>query len=231
MKDATKGKIADLLKPGDLTPLTRLVLTNAVYFKGAWTTPFDPKMTHDGRFTCADGKAITLPMMSREDTFTFLQGDAYQAVRLPYGAGKMAMYLYLPADGKSVADVLPRLADFAPWAKATDMKMVVALPRFKAGFEAKLNAPLTALGMGEAFSMQADFSGMNGQKNLYLSFVRHKAVLEVNEEGATAAAATGVGVALKSMPFMLRFDRPFLFAIRDENSGALVFAGVINKPE
>ena len=237
VKDATQGKISDLLKPGDLDALTRMVLTNAVYFKGAWTTEFDKAQTQDAPFKTAGGTAKQVPMMNIKGTFKYLENDKVQGVRLPYGNGRMAMYLLLPKFQKSVTDQIALFSteNWRQWLPAfRETEVRVFLPRFKASFDSELNLSLSALGMADAFDqVKADFSGMTGTDNLYIKLVRHKAVLEVNEEGAEAAAATGVVMSLKSMPreTIFRADRPFLCAIRDDETGALLFLGMINNPE
>jgi len=235
--DATKGKITDLLKPGDLDPLTRMVLTNAVYFKGAWTTEFDKKLTQDAPFALAAGKTKQVPMMSIKGKFRYLENNEAQGVRLPYGKGRMAMYLLLPKFQKHPVDgiALFSAANWEKWLPQFGEEDVrVFLPRFKASFEDELSQPLSALGMADAFDeKKADFTGMTDTDDLFIKLVRHKAVLEVNEEGAEAAAATGVVMELKSMPreLVFRADRPFLCAIRDDDTGALLFLGMINNPE
>jgi len=237
VNNATNGKITDLLKHGDLDALTRLVLTNAVYFKGTWTTEFDKAQTQDAPFRLADGKSKQVPMMNLKGKFQYLENDEVQGVRLPYGKGRMAMYLLLPKVQKHPVDqiALFSMANWTKWLPAfRETEVRVFLPRFKASFDKELSKPLSALGMADAFNEgKADFTGMTGGKDLYIKLVRHKAVLEVNEEGAEAAAATGVVMDTKSVTreTIFRADQPFLCAIRDDETGALVFLGMINNPE
>lgn len=237
VKKATSGKITDLLKPGDLNAFTRMVLTNAVYFKGAWTTEFDKKLTHDAPFTLAAGKSKQVPMMSIKGKFGYLENDDVQGVRLPYGKDRVAMYLLLPKFQKHPVDqiALFSAANWEEWLpEFREEELRVFLPRFKAKFDAELSESLSALGMADAFDeIKADFRGMTGDTSLFIKLVRHQAVLEVNEEGAEAAAATGVVMQLKGVPreIVFRADRPFLCAIRDDETGALLFLGIINNPE
>lgn len=238
VSDATKKKITDLLKPDDLDPLTRLVLTNAVYFKGTWTTAFDKKLTHEAPFTLGAGKTKQVQMMSQKAKFRYFENDDVQVLRLPYGKDRVAMYLVLPQQiQKHLIDPIG-IVNSANWEKwmtgLRETEVQVMLPRFKASFEAELRGPLSTLGMADAFSeAKADFTGMTGGKDLYIKLVRHKAVLEVNEAGTEAAAATAVVMDTKSMTRTVTFraDRPFLCAIRDDRSGALLFLGAINDPK
>jgi serpin B len=238
VSNVTKKKITTLLKPGDLDALTRLVLTNAVYFKGSWTTAFDPKLTQQAPFTLPNGNTKQVPMMSQKSKFRYFENDEVQVLRLPYGKDRLAMYLVLPQriqDHEIDPIGMVNAANWEKWMtglRATEVK--VMLPRFKAGFEAELSGPLSALGMVDAFiEAKADFSGMTGGKDLYIKLVRHKAVLEVNEAGSEAAAATAVVMDTKSVQreVIFRADRPFLCAIRDDQTGALLFLGAINNPE
>jgi len=237
VKQATSGKITDLLKPGDLDALTRMVLTNAVYFKGAWTTAFDKKLTQDAPFAVTGDKTKMVPMMSITGKFQYLENDEAQGVRLPYGKGRMAMYLLLPKFQKHLTDeiTLFNQANWEQWLPQFHEEEVrVFLPRFKARFAGELSKPLSVLGVADAFDEgKADFSGMTGGKDLYIKLVQHQTVLEVNEEGSEAAAATAAVMDTKAMPreIIFRADRPFLCAIRDDQSGALLFLGAIENPE
>lgn len=231
----TRGKIPDLLKSGDLDASTRLVLTNAVYFKGEWAHAFDKKLTYDGQFTLATGTKNPVKMMTQQGTFPYFEDGTMQTISLPYGKGGMSMIVVLPAQG-STPDDLTTSMTAERWdgvmQRLTEQGVNLSLPRFKEKYEALLNDPLAALGMGEAFSNAADFSGMTGNNDLYISLVRHQALIEVNEAGTEAAAATGVVMALRSAPRTAQMvvDRPFLFAIRDNASGVLLFLGRVNTP-
>ncbi|MHB0939302.1 MAG: serpin family protein [Armatimonadota bacterium] len=241
----TKGKIDNLVQPCDFDDTSRLVLTNAMYFNALWHTPFNRSLTEDGPFTLDDGTNQQVPMMTRTDYLHYFDGDGFRAVRLPYGGFEWkAMYILLPDAKQRLADLIPKLTakNWDRWmGHFTEERVNIFLPRFTATYESQVNEPLIALGMGDAFSMErADFSGMDGRKdNLYISLVRHKAVLEVSEERTEAAAATSVHAPAtaiapsppKDEPIIFRVDHPFLCVIRDEESGGLLFLGAIEKPE
>ncbi|HAT71588.1 MAG TPA: hypothetical protein DCS63_02095 [Elusimicrobia bacterium] len=236
-EERTKGKIKDLFKEGALTPLTRLVLVNAVYFKGAWLRRFTKEMTGEADFTRSDGEKVKAQMMtfSGQVSLPYGETDAFQVLRLPYGGGSLAMLLALPKDGQTLRDAEktlgPALLEELR-AALGEQKVKVFLPRFtfSSGFD--LNTVLPALGMPLAFTDAADFSGMDGTRNLYIQRAVHKAFVEVNEEGTEAAAATGVAMGLKSISFspVFRADRPFLFFIEDKKTGLILFMGRVEDP-
>lgn len=242
--EQTRGKIPELFAPRDVRDAL-MVLVNALYFKGLWTAPFDTAQTRDGAFTGGDGKTKTLPMMRRAAKFPYLETETFQAVGLPYGDKYVSMYLFLPRAGTSLAELTAALtpAKWAAWmAQFSAREGTVVLPRFKADYTAQeaLKTALAALGMGAAFDpARADFAdllapGAQVEGRIYLSTVVHKTVLEVNEEGTEAAAATGAGVgvtAVPAAPFTLTVDRPFFFAIRDNPTGAILFLGTVSDPK
>jgi serpin B len=227
--------IKNLVTPIDLV-LARLVLVNAIYFKGAWSDPFDPQRTRDGDFRLLSGETRPMPMMAQSGEMAAYEDDALQAVSLPYGEGGVSMMIVLPRPESDFAAFRARLDAGALETLAGRLKPVqgeVRLPRFKVAFGAhSLKDALKALGMERAFGA-ADFSGM-AQTGLFISDVLHKAVMEVNEEGTTAAAATAVIMA-RGMPIARRFrmvvDRPFFCAIRDQVTGLALFTGWIVEPE
>ena len=232
----THGKIDKLVTPADIAA-SPAVLTNAVYFHGKWSQPFEKSNTEDGPFTLASGKTKTLPLMSQEASFSYAETPRFQAVSLPYGQGRTSLYVLLPRPGVKAADLVSSL-DPASWNETLGTmkraQVALTLPRFKADFQATLNQPLIALGMGSAFGGGADFAPM-GLHGGFIGAVIHKAVLEVDEEGTVAAAATGVAMAgavaipLKSIE--MRVDHPFVCLLRDNATGTLLFAGVIQNPE
>lgn len=239
-EERTKGKIKDLFKEGTLTPLTRLVLVNAVYFKGKWQEPFKKEMTAEADFTRSDGQIVKARMMGFPGTRDLEYGEVgdFQLLRLPYQGGRLAMLVALPKKGKPLAEAAKGFdaAALGQMRKAlAKQKVKVFLPRFSfdSGFE--LNGTLSALGMPTAFTDAADFSGMDGTRKLYVQRAVHKAFVEVNEEGTEAAAATGVAMGLKSMPAfdfqVFRADRPFLFFIEEPKSGLLLFMGRVEEPK
>jgi serpin B len=232
----TKNKIKELIGPRVISALTRMVLTNAVYFKGNWQYKFDKANTRDEPFTRADGSKVDVPLMHRTGEYAHgkswvggRSGDDVQVLELPYAGREVSMLVLLP----SRPDFAAKLADYLTDGDfvRTELKpqrVRVALPRFKAESEFLLNEPLKALGMASAFGA-ADFSGMSREgKGLTISHVLHKAFVDVNEEGTEAAAATAVVVKAPAPPpreVVFRADRPFVYAIRDNKTGAALFVG------
>jgi serine protease inhibitor len=251
VKAKTGGKIPAIIEAID--PDDVLFLVNAVYFKGTWTNAFDKKLTEEGDFHRAADDATKVMMMSRQARFDYFEDQQVQAVRLPYGDGHLAMYVFLPrrpviGESASMQDHGMALEEFLgrlnqeEWSMRQDQfrsrNGKVVLPRFRLEYSQKLNEVLKSLGMSEAFEPgMADFSAMfaePGSKPAYVSEVRHKTFVEVNEEGTEAAAATSVGVTLTAMPteepFWMVVDRPFCCVIADRKSGAVLFAGAIRDP-
>jgi serine protease inhibitor len=228
---ATSGKIPKIV-PETIDASVVLYLIDAIYFKGRWATPFDPKLTKDDVFHRADGSTVPCKLMQRSGSLACVETSELQAVDLAYGNGAFRMTVLLPAAGSST-DALVAKLDAVPWSDVRERPGDLALPRFVARFEATLNGPLVALGMPKAFSPDADFSGIAGGP-LFVSEVKHETFVEVNEEGTEAAAATSVAVARSSaMPskrFVMRVDRPFVFVIREAKSGIVLFAGKIGDP-
>lgn len=235
--EATEGlipKIVDEL-PGDLAAL----IANAVYFQGDWQTPFDIGLTRKHPFRLPSGEQTEVDMMYRSGSIEYYEGS-FQAVRLPYGeTGRTAMYLFLPPGGESIAAFAGRFEEIAGEAfgnfRASEGE--VWIPRLDVTFKATLNEPLRRLGMGVAFDpASADFSRMfAGARpgDFYIGDVLHQTVLKVDETGTEAAAVTSIEVRLTSVPvrrFSFKADRPFLLAIRDDETGAVLFVGAINDP-
>lgn len=230
----TRGKIARIV-PDRIDPGIILYLINAIYFKGRWSVPFDKGATRERPFTGPDSRQKTLPMMTRTSLFPYYQGTGFQGVSLPYGAGKWSMVVLLPDKGAGLAGLHARLAAGAwdSWlAQFSPTQGTIVLPRFKVSYAHNLNDALEALGMGAAFSGGADFSHMIAGRHVAISAVDHAAIVEVDEEGITAAAATSVGMttAARVEGFTMVVDRPFLCAIRDHTTGTVLFAGSIVDP-
>lgn len=233
----TRGKIRDLLQKPDIRPLTRLALTNAIYFKGKWGARFDPRNTVSGQFALQDGTAVPVPLMTQKGTFPYLRGKDFEMLELPYAGGRLSMLVLLPNRGVTLgrveAQLSPeRLRSWRSGMEETDVRLF--LPRFRTAARFELNAPLHSLGMKDAFDEdRADFSGIMGKKDLYVSKVIHKAFVDVNEEGTEAAAATAVVLSTKSIGMEVRFraDRPFVFAIVDRESESVLFLGRLMNPE
>lgn len=233
ISDATKKKI-DKMIDSPISSDIVMYLINAIYFKGDWTVKFDVKNTASAPFHADDGSTGNVMMMSRNGDMDYRQGDNYKVVRLPYGKGKMSMYCILPAENIPVDTFISSL-DSVKWKAIKESiseseKVQLNLPRFKLEYGIKnLNDSLTALGMGEAFSDKADFSGI--REGLFISRVLHKAVIEVNEEGSKAAAATAVEMtqAAVANPLIFNADRPFVFIISDDETGTILFMGKMTK--
>ena len=234
VEQQTQGKIKDLLKPGIVDPATSLVLTNAIYFKGTWQLQFDQKNTADAPFTIAPGGQVQVPMMHQKGDFAIGRGDGVRLLELPYAGGDLSMVVLLPAE----PDGLPRLeqaltADNLSCWLATLHKREVALyiPRFKMTCEFDLASTLQSMGMTDAFTQQADFSGMTGDRSLFISAVVHKAFVGVDEQGTEAAAATGVVMKRTALPPTFRADHPFLFVIRHRPTDSILFIGRVANPK
>lgn len=229
----TNNLITTLLPPADYSN-TIAVIANAIYFKGQWSTQFDPAETQNASFTLADGSKVTVPMMHQQGDYAYLQGDHYQMARLPYGNGRLSMIVVLPDEGTTLESVLSALNAATLTAQIGQMRPqhgFLAVPRFTASYGAEMKGFLSALGMADAFDPnRADFSGLADQA--YLTFVYHKTFVKVNEEGTEAAAATGVGVGATSVPagFQFALTRPFFYAIRDDKTGVLLFLGQMMNP-
>lgn len=236
-KDKTRGMIPQIVTPEDLRGVF-VLLANALYFHGKWTVPFKSYMTHDEPFHLLDGTTKQMPLMDQSGKFRYLEEPGFQAVSLPYGSGRTSLYVFLPVEKAKLGDFLKTVtADkWAQWQQGfAEREGEVKLPRFQADYAAHLKQTLTTMGMGPAFDGSADLSGL-GPPGLWVGDVIHKAVVEVNEEGTKAAAVTaipapgGAPPPPDSSPFTMVVDRPFLCAIRDNGTGALLFLGVVVNP-
>jgi serpin B len=235
----TNQKITDLLPSGSITPLTRLVLVDAVYFKADWESPFHASDTHDGDFHPNAGSTVTVPMMHRTASFGFMDDEKIQALQMPYAGGRWAMLLVLPKTTDGLAAVEAKLdpGELNRIVSALSVQSVqVTIPKFKLSQNFSLGEMLESLGMSSAFDPnKADFSGMDGRRDLCLSDVVHKAYVAVDEKGTEAAAATGAvmrATAVMRPPQAVVFnaDHPFMFFIRDPSSGLVLFAGRLSQP-
>jgi len=232
----TNEKIKDLIPEGALNALTRLVITNAVYFKAAWLSPFDPANTKNGSFTLLDGTKVEVPMMHQSGTFRAYISQDVQAVELPYEGGAYSMVALMPTAGSLeefeqslTAESLQGILNQLDRASVT-----LSMPKFKFEAAFTLNHALEAMGMPDAFNFRrADFSRMDGTTDLYITSALHKAYVDVNEEGTEAAAATAVIIGLESavgQSYTITLDHPFLFLIRDNATGTLLFVGRMADP-
>jgi serpin B len=232
----TKDKIKDLIKPGMLDSTTRLVLTNAIYFKGKWATQFRPENTKDAPFNLSGGEKVNVPMMSQKARFEYAETDVIQVLAMPYVGNDLSMVILLPEKPDGIKDLEKELTgdNLVGWLSTLRKREVqVYFPRFKMTSEFELADILSEMGMPDAFSDKADFSGMTGSRDLFISAVVHKAYVDVNEEGTEAAAATGIGMKLTSIeppPPVFRADHPFIFLIRDNQTGSILFFGRMMNP-
>ena len=224
----TEGRIEDLIPEGMLNASIRLVLANAIYFKGNWARQFDAERTHPAPFKLSDGGSVEVQMMSQTASFRIARAEKFQALELPYEGADLSMLILLPNPGEGLPSLGTNTLATLDFRKR---ETIVKLPRFKVESSFQLGDTLAALGMPLAFSRRADLSGMDGSRNLSIGAVVHKAFVEVNETGTEAAAATAVGVRLTSMPSQFVIDRPFLFVIRENGSGAILFIGRVVRPE
>ena len=231
----TRGKIADLLQPGVVNASTRLVLVNAIYFKGRWLHQFKAANTAIAPFNLTRDQSVQAPLMNLTASFKYATPDGLQVLELPYLGDDLSMVILLPSeiDGlKKIEDSLIG-SQLDLWlGQARAQKVNVFLPKFKLTAQFDLNGTLAAMGMADLFSPRADLSGMDGARDLFVSAVVHKAYVDVNEEGTEAAAATGgvVGLTAFRPPPVFRADHPFLFLIRDNHSGGVLFLGRVVDP-
>ena len=239
VSEQTKDEIPTIVQAPIPTEMV-MYLINAIYFKGVWTYEFDPKLTEERKFTPLPNKnLVMIPMMNQgRDDFLYLETDDFQAVKLPYGEKQQFfMYVWLPK--QKIEDLVDQLTseNWQEWQGGfAPKKGTLWLPKFKLEYKQELKEVLTDLGMGLAFSDQADFSGMTDEVELMISQVLHKTFIEVNEEGTEAAAATSVGMAMTSFggdekSFNMEVNRPFLVMIVDVGSGEMVFTGWVKNPK
>lgn len=234
----TEQRIKDLIPPGQIDALTRLVLTNAIYFNAAWMNPFEKSLTEDQPFTRLDGSQVSVPMMamSGPEGMLYAEGDGYQAAALPYEGGKLSMLVLVPDAGQFEAfeSGLDAAALERILSSMQFIGVKVAMPKFQSESDFSLSEALIGLGMVDAFSEKADFSGMDGQKgSLYIGDVIHKSFVKVDEAGTEAAAATAVIMEVTSAMVdykELTVDRPFIYMIRDEPTNTILFVGRVLDP-
>jgi serpin B len=236
VSEETEGRIEELIPRGIIDGLTRLVLTNAIYFNAAWEYPFEESWTEPEVFRTLTGEQVEVPMMKQVKGFAYDSGDGYQAVELPYSGRELSMLILVPdmgrfdefessLDREVVENVIDRLAQ---------KQVALRMPKFEFKKRLGLAETLSAMGMPAAFSMQADFSGMDGTRDLFIQDVVHQAFVSVDETGTEAAAATAVVMTLKSAPMEepveLNIDRPFIFLIRDIQTDTILFLGRVLDP-
>ena len=243
VEDQTNNRIRDLIPQGGIDPMTRLVITNAVYFKGTWVKQFDANKTKEALFTITPGTTVPVQMMERTDKdahFNYTETDTVQVLEMPYakdGGKQLSMLVILPKgnDLSAVEDSLT-VQQMSEWRNALEgLRVKVYFPKFTMETKYSLPRTLASMGMPTAFTPRADFSGMDGTKNLYIGDVIHQAFVDVNEEGTEAAAATAVVIvatAIRDEPPIPEFraDHPFLFLIQDNDTGNILFMGRVMNP-
>ncbi len=235
VEQQTEGRIKNLLPQGSVDSLTRLVLTNAIYFNAAWSTPFETKNTADKPFYLLDNSSINVATMHGVQPAQYAKDADYQAVAIPYDGSELSMLVIVPEKGKfaSFEQSLSGAVIDDILSKMTHAQVTLQLPKFSFTVETNLKEKLQALGMSDAFTAgKANFSGIDGQKELFVTGVFHKAFIKVNEAGTEAAAATGIVAGTTSVPQLvtLNVDRPFIFLIRDHATKAILFAGRVLNP-
>ena len=234
----TNGKIEKIV--GKISPLTRLILTNAIYFKGKWVSAFSASMTKSTTFYISPGETVKTKMMYQESDFNYMENDILQAIEMPYNGEKLSMIVLLPKDKYGINEVEKTLnsSNLEKWiSEMKNQKVKVYFPKFELKTNYELENTLSSMGMKNAFS-NADFSGMDGRKDLAISQVIHKAYIEVNEKGTEAAAVTAVVVTLTCSPYskpevppVFRADHPFMFFIIDNQTGSILFMGRVTTPK
>jgi serpin B len=232
----TEERIEELIPQGVIDAATRLVLTNAIYFNAAWQFPFDEKLTTEGLFTLLDGSQIGVPVMTQQQQFKYAEGDGFQAVELPYDGKELSMLILLPQEGlfkdfekQLSADLVDDIMD-----TLSSQPVALSMPKFEYESDFSLKDTLADMGMPIAFTGGADFSGMTGSGDLFIAEVLHKAFVSVNEAGTEAAAATAVIMqesAAPGSPIEFNMDRPFIYLIRDNATGACLFLGSLVSPQ
>jgi len=234
VSDQTEQRIKDLIPREVLTSGTRLVLTNAIYFNAAWEYPFDEDVTVDGPFYLLDGGQVSVPMMEQTESFGYTDGEGYQAVELQYDGNELSMVILLPEAGQFQAFEeglqAQQVCDIISGLQSTGVALT--MPKFEFDSEFSLKDTLAGMGMPIAFSGAADFSGMTGSPDLYIDAVLHKAFVSLDEAGTEAAAATAV-IMKEEAPDQqaeVTLDRPFIFLIRDIETGAVLFVGRVMNP-
>jgi len=235
----TNNKIQNLVPPGTITPLTRLVLTNAIYFKGDWLDPFDKSATAVADFHVSPVQIVKAPLMHQTGSFNFLDGGTFQALELPYKGNALSMVVLLPNDVAGLSALEHSLSADAltGWIARlrSAPRVIVTLPRFTMTQQFELSRTLAAMGMPQAFNSAADFSGMDGTRDFSISAAIHKAFIDVNETGTEAAAATSIIMRATAMrveppPIVFNANHPFLFLILDTRSGSILFFGRVVDP-
>lgn len=230
--DKTNDKITEIVD--QINPESFMFLINAIYFKGVWTNEFNKKDTRQGTFYLENGNEVQVDMMHQKMDLDMFSNQTFTSVELPYGKGNWRMFLFLPENGKTLSDVEKELsaANWDSWLSQyrTSNEVEFSLPKFTFSYEESLKNALSAMGMEVAFTDMADFTGILPGGGLLITDVKHKTFVEVNEEGTEAAAVTSVEVGVTSIGNFITFNRPFLFAIAEKSTGAILFVGRMMNP-
>jgi serine protease inhibitor len=232
----TKGKIKEIIRP-PIDPAMVMYLINAIYFKGDWSKPFDSALTRTHPFSLPNKSETDCRMMFKKAKFNYLENDLFQAAGLPYGEGKFDMIIFLPRPSITVDDLIGKINDenWTSWVSdLSETKINLGLPKFKIEYGLTMNDALKTLGMESPFSRKADFTNMIPEGGVWIDRVKHKTFIQVDEEGTEAAAVTVVSIMKASAPQpvpQMIIDRPFLFVIREQGSGAVLFMGRITNPK
>lgn len=237
VEEKTNNRIQDLIQPGILDANTRMVLTNAIYFNGGWMFPFDKAATSSALFHPSKQESINTDFMHQSRSYPYYEDKEIQAISLPYKNNRMALMVLLPKSiegWRMISQVISYERINLVISGLETREVQLALPKFKSELQLNLRQELTSMGMGTAFSRNADLSGMTGEKNLYIDEVIHKAFIEVNETGTEAAAATAAIIGLKSGlrddPVRFFADHPFVYFLLDQQTGCIIFTGRFVKP-
>ncbi|MCD4790519.1 MAG: serpin family protein [Bacteroidales bacterium] len=234
--ESTNQKIPEIIDGID--PSTVMFLINAVYFNGTWVYEFDEQYTEPETFYLSNGTTKQVEMMQQEATLSYATNDLFEAVDMYYGSGNFSMVIFLPKENYTPNDIVEQMNNekWTNWMNSFSEKNIqLSLPKFKLEYEKRLNDALISLGMGIAFGpFSADFSKINPNYQLFISFVKHKTFIDVNEEGTEAAAVTIVGMEYTSVgdtPYIFTVNKPFLFAIKERDTQAIIFLGKVMEPE
>jgi serpin B len=238
VEDKTEGKIQDLLPAGTVKTITRLVLTNTIYFKAEWQHTFSPHKTKEQDFWITPEEKTKVQMMSQKERFGYFENETFQILEMPYIRQDLSMVVFLPKKKDGLPELESKLntENIAKWSSSLTRQQVnVHFPKFTTSQNIDLKRNLKALGMVDAFTHNADFSGIEPKKELYITDALHKAFIDVDELGTEAAAATAVSVGVTSMPPpkvvpKFRADHPFFYLIRDNKTSSILFMGRLTQP-
>ena len=232
IEEQTNDKIKDMIQPDMLSALTKLVLTNAIYFKGLWANPFDPDDTYETDFKLTSSETVGVDMMMDDSFYNYTETEDLQIIKLNYQGNDLSMVIVLPKENNiTIAESAMNYENLSKWRNGFyEMEIDVLIPKFKIEKKYSLKSILAEMGIIDAFTGAANFSGMDGTDDLFIGKAIHQSYVEVNEEGTEAAAATGIIMVLKALPYQFKADHPFVFLIQHEETGAVLFMGRVANP-